>query len=158
MIDPVTAFGVAVTAFNTVQKLVKAGKEIESVAGQLGKWYSAVQSFNESAAKKEQDLKKGKFLGKGSIEQEALDIVMHRERLKKMEYELYILISGVYGQEAYQSMMAERVKIKRQREQAVKIAKRRQKEMIVNGLYLFAIVFLLVLCYHVYEQLFRSFL
>lgn len=156
MIDPVTAFGVAVTAFNTVQKLVKAGKEIESVAGQLGKWYSAVQSFNESAAKKEQDLKKGKFLGKGSIEQEALDIVMHRERLKKMEYELYILIAGVYGQEAYKSMMSERVKIKRQREQAAKIAKRRKQEMIANGLYLFAIAFLLVLCYHMYEYLARN--
>ena len=156
MIDPVTAFGVAVTAFNTVQKLVKAGKEIESVAGQLGKWYSAVQSFNESAAKKEQDLKKGKFLGKGSIEQEALDIVMHRERLKKMEYELYILIAGVYGQDAYKSMMSERIKIKRQREQAVKIAKRRKQEMITNGLYLFAIAFLLVLCYHMYEYLARN--
>jgi hypothetical protein len=156
VIDPVTAFGVAVTAFNTVQKLVKAGKEIESVAGQLGKWYSAVQSFNESAAKKEQDLKKGKFLGKGSIEQEALDIVMHRERLKKMEYELYILIAGVYGQEAYKSMMAERTKIKRQREQAAKIAKRRKQEMIANGLYLFAIAFLLVLCYHMYEYLARN--
>jgi hypothetical protein len=156
VIDPVTAFGVAVTAFNTVQKLVKAGKEIESVAGQLGKWYSAVQSFNESAAKKEQDLKKGKFLGKGSIEQEALDIVMHRERLKKMEYELYILIAGVYGQEAYQSMMAERTKIKRQREQAAKIAKRRKQEIIANGLYLFAIAFLLVLCYHMYEYLARN--
>ena len=158
MIDPVTAFGVAVTAFNTVQKLVKAGKEIESVAGQLGKWYSAVQSFNESAAKKEQDLKKGKFLGKGSIEQEALDIVMHRERLKKMEYELYILIAGVYGQEAYQSMMAERIKIKRQREQAVKVAKQRKKEMITNGFYLLGILFLSVLCYHVYEYLARSML
>jgi hypothetical protein len=156
VIDPVTAFGVAVTAFNTVQKLVKAGKEIESVAGQLGKWYSAVQSFNESAAKKEQDLKKGKFLGKGSIEQEALDIVMHRERLKKMEYELYILIAGVYGQEAYKSMMSERIKIKRQREQAAKIAKRRKQEMITNGLYLFAIAFLLVLCYHKYEYLARN--
>jgi hypothetical protein len=156
VIDPVTAFGVAVTAFNTVQKLVKAGKEIESVAGQLGKWYSAVQSFNESAAKKEQDLKKGKFLGKGSIEQEALDIVMHRERLKKMEYELYILIAGVYGQEAYKSMMSERIKIKRQREQAAKIAKRRKQEIITNGLYLFAIAFLLVLCYHMYEYLARN--
>jgi hypothetical protein len=156
VIDPVTAFGVAVTAFNTVQKLVKAGKEIESVAGQLGKWYSAVQSFNESAAKKEQDLKKGKFLGKGSIEQEALDIVMHRERLKKMEYELYILIAGVYGQEAYKSMMSERIKIKRQREHAAKIAKRRKQEIIANGLYLFAIAFLLVLCYHMYEYLARN--
>ncbi len=156
MIDPVTAFGVAVTAFNTVQKLVKAGKEIESVAGQLGKWYSAVQSFNESAAKKEQDLKKGKFLGKGSIEQEALDIVMHRERLKKMEYELYILIAGVYGQDAYKSMMSERIKIKRQREQAAKIAKRRKQEMITNGLYLTGIAFLLVLCYHMYEYLARN--
>jgi hypothetical protein len=156
VIDPVTAFGVAVTAFNTVQKLVKAGKEIESVAGQLGKWYSAVQSFNESAAKKEKDLKKGKFLGKGSIEQEALDIVMHRERLKKMEYELYILIAGVYGQDAYKSMMSERIKIKRQREQAAKIAKRRKQEMITNGLYLTGIAFLLVLCYHMYEYLARN--
>ena len=152
MIDPVTAFGVAVTAFNTVQKLVKAGKEIESVAGQLGKWYSAVQSFNESAAKKENDLKKGKFLGKGSIEQEALDIIVHRQQLKKMEYELYILIAGVYGQEAYQSMMAERVKIKRQREQAVKAAKKRKQEIIANGFYLTAIVFLLVLCYYVWDS------
>jgi len=152
MIDPVTAFGVAVTAFNTVQKLVKAGKEIESVAGQLGKWYSAVQSFNESAAKKENDLKKGKFLGKGSIEQEALDIIVHRQQLKKMEYELYILIAGVYGQEAYQSMMAERVKIKRQREQAVKAAKKRKQETIANGFYLTAIVFLLVLCYYVWDS------
>ena len=152
MIDPVTAFGVAVTAFNTVQKLVKAGKEIESVAGQLGKWYSAVQSFNESAAKKENDLKKGKFLGKGSIEQEALDIIVHRQQLKKMEYELYILIAGVYGQEAYQSMMAERVRIKRQREQAVKAAKKRKQEMIANGFYLTAIVFLLVLCYYVWDS------
>lgn len=152
MIDPVTAFGVAVTAFNTVQKLVKAGKEIESVAGQLGKWYSAVQSFNESAAKKENDLKKGKFLGKGSIEQEALDIIVHRQQLKKMEYELYILIAGVYGQEAYQSMMAERVRIKRQREQAVKAAKKRKQETIANGFYLTAIVFLLVLCYYVWDS------
>ena len=156
MIDPVTAFGVAVTAFNTVQKLVKAGKEIENVAGQLGKWYSAVQSFNESAAKKEQDLKKGKFLGKGSVEQEALDIVVHRQQLKKMEYELYILIAGVYGQEAYQSMMAERVRIKRQREQAVKIAKQRKKEMIANGFYLLGIVFLSALCYHVYDYIARN--
>ena len=156
MIDPVTAFGVAVTAFNTVQKLVKAGKEIENVAGQLSKWYSAVQSFNESAAKKEQDLKKGKFLGKGSVEQEALDIVVHRQQLKKMEYELYILIAGVYGQEAYQSMMAERVRIKRQREQAVKIAKQRKKEMIANGFYLLGIVFLSALCYHVYDYIARN--
>lgn len=156
MIDPVTAFGIAVTAFNTVQKLVKAGKEIESVAGQLGKWYSAVQSFNESAAKKEKDLKKGKFLGKGSIEQEALDIIVHRQQLKKMEYELYILIAGVYGQEAYQSMVAERVKIKRQREQAAKVAKQRKKDMVANGFYLLGIVFLLALCYHVYEYIARN--
>jgi len=156
VIDPVTAFGVAVTAFNTVQKLVKAGKEIESVAGQLGKWYSAVQSFNESAAKKEKDLKKGKFLGKGSIEQEALDIIVHRQQLKKMEYELYILIAGVYGQEAYQSMVAERVKIKRQREQAAKVAKQRKKDMVANGFYLLGIVFLLALCYHVYEYIARN--
>ena len=73
-----------------------------------------------------------------------------------MEYELYILISGVYGQEAYQSMMAERTKIKRQREHAAKIAKQRKKEMIANGFYLLGIVFLSALCYHVYDYIARN--
>ena len=151
MIDPVTAFGVAVTAFNTVQKLVKAAKEIESVAGQLSKWYSAVQSFNESA-------NKNKKKDSGSASQEALEITLHRQKLKEMEYQLYILIAGTYGQEVYQSMVAERRRIKADREKAAKAAKQKKKEMIINGFYLFMILFLLVLCYHTYEYLIRNLL
>ena len=49
-------------------------------------------------------------------------------------------------------MLAERVKIKRQREQAVKAAKKRKQETIANGFYLTAIVFLLVLCYYVWDS------
>lgn len=150
MVDPVTAFGLAVTAFNTVQKLVKAGKEIESVAGQLSKWYSAVQSFNESTAKKKN--KKGK----SSVEQEAFDVIVHRQKLKEMEYQLYILIAGTYGQEIYQSMMAERKRIRAERERQIRLAKKKKQEMIANGIYLFLILFILSLCYYVFDYILRN--
>ena len=42
MIDPISAIGIATSAFNAVKKAVGAGREIEDVAGALGKWMGAV--------------------------------------------------------------------------------------------------------------------
>ena len=39
MIDPITAISAATAAYSGVKKLVYAGRELEDIAGQLGKWY-----------------------------------------------------------------------------------------------------------------------
>ena len=47
MIDPVTAISVATSAFNTIKRMVAAGREVEDTLGQIGKWYGAVSDLNE---------------------------------------------------------------------------------------------------------------
>ena len=42
MIDPVTAFTVATTAFNAIKKAVEVGREVEDVAGYIGKFLSLI--------------------------------------------------------------------------------------------------------------------
>ena len=41
MIDPVTAIAGATAAFNTIKAGFAAGREIESMAGDLGRWVGA---------------------------------------------------------------------------------------------------------------------
>lgn len=38
MIDPVTAIGLATTAFNGIKKAIETGKEISDMGTQLGQW------------------------------------------------------------------------------------------------------------------------
>ena len=120
MIDPVTAFTVAVGAFNTVKKLVAAGKEIEGVVGQIGKWYNAVADFQHADSKKNN--KKPplfqKLLHEGSVESEALDRIVQRQKMFEMEKELRELISYAYGGTVYAEMLAMRKQIREERRKA----------------------------------------
>ena len=86
MIDPITAFTMASAAFNTVKKFVEVGRELEDTVGQLGKWYGAVSDFRRA----EQDNKNPplfkKLFNSGSIEEEALAIMMHNKKIQEQEY------------------------------------------------------------------------
>ena len=48
MIDPITAIAGATQAYNLVKKMVYAGRELEDVAGQLGKWYGAAADLGRA--------------------------------------------------------------------------------------------------------------
>ena len=52
MIDPITAFGVATTAFKGIKALVHAGREVEDVTSQIGKWFGAVADYQHAATEK----------------------------------------------------------------------------------------------------------
>ena len=45
MIDPVTAVSVATAAFNTIKQGFNAGREFESMAGDLSRWMGAVSDI-----------------------------------------------------------------------------------------------------------------
>jgi hypothetical protein len=45
MLDPVSAVMAATAAYNGVKKLIETGRELEDIAGTLGKWYTAVADF-----------------------------------------------------------------------------------------------------------------
>ena len=131
MIDPISALAVATTAFKAVKGLVEAGREIEDVTGQLGKWFSAVADINNAA----EDKKKPPFYKKiakdnRSIEQEALDALVTKKKVMEMERELWQIVSYRYGQDAYREMMQMRKEIAKKRDLEVWRKKRRVQNLI----------------------------
>ena len=126
--DPLTILAGATTAFNLVKKAVQTGKEIEGIVGQLGKWFDAYENINRAAA----EPKKSKFLGGGSAEEEALNIVVAQQKLKQQEYELKVLIIGAYGESAYYEMLRQRVRIKKERKEAQAKADRKKDELVTT--------------------------
>jgi len=79
--DPVTAIGVASTAYSAIVKGFQMGREVESMAGDLGRWMGAINSVKNGHEK----AKKRKF---GSIEEEALETFAAKKKAEKMEEEL----------------------------------------------------------------------
>lgn len=122
MIDPVSAFMMASAAFNGVKQLVKTGREIEDVVGQIGKWYGAAADF-QKAANSKKNVKPKLFGGvtqQGSVEEEALTFVVYQEKIWQQEKELKTLIYYRYGEDAFNRMMAKRTEIAKDREKAEK--------------------------------------
>jgi uncharacterized protein with NRDE domain len=52
MIDPITAITAATTAYNGIRKLVSAGRDLEEVAGHLGRWYGAAADLTRAESQR----------------------------------------------------------------------------------------------------------
>ena len=48
MIDPVTAIATASAAFNVIKKGFSVGRDVESMAGDLGRWMGAVSDIKKA--------------------------------------------------------------------------------------------------------------
>jgi hypothetical protein len=137
--DPITIFAAATTAYNAVKKGIEVGKELSDMGAQLGAWFTATADFNATAERKTKPPIFKKLLNAGSVEAEALQITLHRQKLIEMERELRELIMYRYGGDVYQQMMQERRRIRDQREQEVHAQRRMREALIENLLYLLAI-------------------
>ena len=108
---------------------------------QLSRWYGAVSDFNY--ADKEVNSAGGvsKLLMKGSIEQMALDITIHKQKILEQEKELRVLIQYTYGMKVYNEMIELRRKLRKQREDEI-YRKRELKRQILE---VFLILLLIVM-------------
>lgn len=141
MIDPISAVAMATSAFSMVKKLVNAGREIEDVMGQLGKWYTAVADISRAEQqRKNPPLFKKLFNGK-SIEQEALEILVHKKKLAEQERELQTMLNFAYGPSTWQELIELRRKVRKQREDTLY----RQQELRQNIVDNMLIVVMLIL-------------
>lgn len=139
--DPVSVFMAATAAFNTVKKLVEAGREVEDVLGQIGTWMGKVSELNAIDNKKP-----GLFqrIGGGkSIEQEAMEILQRREAVRKQHLELMSMVRLRYGPAAYDDLLQlqRQVRLKRERE----IIHQQQRRRDLVGYILAAIVLALAI-------------
>lgn len=141
--DPLTLIATATGAFNFLKVGIEKGKEIEKMVSQLGTWFEAVAKFRvyQTATTKPTLFKK--LLFSGSVEQEALQMVVYKKKIEEQERELMSLIVLRYGKETFQEMLQLRRQIKDSRELLVTRRKQAIAELKTNLLYSLAILLLL---------------
>ena len=142
--DPVTAFGVATTAYKTIVAGFKVGKQVESMSKDLGRWMGAIQAVKEGHSKK-----KNRMFG--SVEEEALETFAMKKKAIAMENELRNFVNLNYGPNAWNEVIRIQADIRKQKKEAELEAQRRQRQMvehtIIGGLVLLFIFFVIFVLY-----------
>ena len=142
--DPVTAFGVATTAYKTIVAGFKVGKQVESMSKDLGRWMSAIQAVKEGHSKK-----KNRMFG--SVEEEALETFAMKKKAIAMENELRNFVNLNYGPNAWNEVIHIQAQIGKQKKEAELEAQRRQRQIVENtiigGLVLLFIFFVVYVVY-----------
>ena len=139
MIDPFTAVAAATTAFNTVKKFVHAGQEFENVMDQMGKWYTSVSDFRKGQQLQKKPPIFKKLLAAGSVEEEALNLLIHEKKIMEMEKELQTMLNMRFGFGTWDELKDMQRKIRAKREKEV-YRQAEARQAFING---FAIVILL---------------
>ena len=142
--DPVTAFGVATTAYKTIVAGFKVGKQVENMSKDLGRWMGAIQAVKEGHSKK-----KNRMFG--SVEEEALETFAIKKKAIAMENELRTFVNYNYGPNAWNEVIRIQADIRKQKKEAELEAQRKQRQMVENtiigGLVLLFIFFVVYVVY-----------
>ena len=126
--DPISLFMAATAAFNTVKKLVEAGREVEDVLGQIGTWMGKVSELQTADNKKPSIFKR---IGGGkSVEQEAMEQLQRREAVRKQHLEMMSMVKLKYGPQAFDDLMQMQRQIKLKREREIIHQQQRRRDMI----------------------------
>jgi hypothetical protein len=141
MIDPISAMAMATTAFTTIKRVVAAGQEFENVAGQMGKWYTAVADFRKGQSLQKRPPLFKKLFASGSVEEEALALLLHEKKLMEQEKELMSLLNFRFGYGTWDELKEMRRKIQKEREKQIWA----QAEMRRNLIEVISIVFLILI-------------
>lgn len=131
MIDPITAIGLATTAFNGIKSAINTGKDIQSMGSQLGQWGKAISDLDFAHAKAEKP-PWYKALG-GGVEANAMEIWSHKQKAKEMREEMRQYISLYYGPSAWDEIVHMEVQMRKEQRAAVYAAEEK-KEAIVNAI------------------------
>lgn len=138
MIDPVSAFAIATSAYKALEKGVGAARNLESMASDLSRWMSAVSDIDRAHHEaKNPPLFKKLFAG-ASVEKEALDLFIQKKQLEEQRDNLRRLIGSMLGPQAWQELISMEKDIRQQRKETLY----KQREMRKHFLEAIAATFL----------------
>tara|TARA_R100001086_G_scaffold56011_1_gene25243 strand:+ start:68 stop:763 length:696 start_codon:yes stop_codon:yes gene_type:complete len=128
--DPVTVMATATAAFNAVKKGVQIGRDIESMASDLGRWMGALSDLDmlEKEAKNPPIFKK-LFAGK-SVEQEAMETFAAKRNAEQQRTDLKNFIGMMYGKSKWDELIAMEGKIRKQRQETLYIQRQRRRKFV----------------------------
>ena len=151
MIEVIGAVSAATAAFNTIKNGFAAGREIESMAGDLSRWMGAVSDIKKADEYNKKPPLFKKLFQAGSVEEEAMQIFMAKKKAEDMRAELKQIISFTRGPSAWDELLRTEADIRKKRQQAIYDQQERRRQIfeIVGVCFLILIIggFLLGLGY-----------
>jgi hypothetical protein len=130
VIDPVTAVGLATSAFNAIKHGISVGRDIQDMTTQLSKWGQAFSDFNY-AEEKSKNPPIWKSLATSKADNTAIEIFAHRKKMEEMRKEIKSHISLYYGPSAWEEVLRIEAEMRKQRKEEA-YRKQEIKEAIVN--------------------------
>ena len=137
--DPVTAITAATTAFNLIKKGFAAGREVESMYGDIGRWMGAVSDVNQAEKLSKNPPIFKKLFNGSSVEQEAMDAFAAKKKAEAMEEELRNWINLTHGPNAWNELLKMQIKIRKPRQETL-YAQEEARRKVLN------ILGIIVLC------------
>ena len=116
MIDPITAVGLATSAYNAIKQGVSVGRELQDMSGQLSQWGKAFSDFSFA---EDQAKNPPWYQFKGSDTSTAIEIFAHRKKMQEMRKEIKSYISWTYGPSAWDEVLAIEAKMRKQRKDEI---------------------------------------
>lgn len=138
MIDPFTAFAAAQAAVKGIQAAIKLGKDVQSIAADLGKFFEAKDIVQQAA----NNPKKFK-----SDTAQALETVMQAKQLADAEKTLKNTLIWSGNADVWESVLIERNNIVQRRKKAemeVAAAKAKRKQEIMETVEMFFWIFVCI--------------
>tara|TARA_B100000925_G_scaffold112785_1_gene83430 strand:- start:661 stop:1176 length:516 start_codon:yes stop_codon:yes gene_type:complete len=130
LIDPVTAIAGATAAFNTIKAGFAAGREIESMAGDLGRWMNSVSDIKKAEELNKKPPLFKKIFNAGSVEEEALNIFMAKKKAEDMREQLKQIISFSRGPSAWEELLRTEADIRKKRQQMIYAQEERRRQIL----------------------------
>ena len=140
MIDPITAVATASAAFNTIKSAFAAGRDVETMAGDLGRWMGAVSDIKKAEEYNKKPPLFKKLFNAGSVEEEAMQIFMAKKKAEDMREELRQIISFTRGPSAWTELLKTEADIRKKRQQAIYNQEERRRQVLeITGVCLAAV-------------------
>ena len=117
--DPIT---IATAAFTAIKTGVSVGKDLQSLAGDIGKLWGAIDQIKD-----EHNTAKSKR--RGSVEEEALHTFMAKKKAEDMRAQLKQIIILTRGMGAWEELLQTEGDIRKKRQAAVYAQQEKQRKV-----------------------------
>jgi hypothetical protein len=128
--DPISAMATATAAFNAVKKGISIGRDIESMASDLGRWMGALSDLEVlEKESRHPPIFKRLFAGQ-TVEQEAMTAFANKQKAQQMRYELQQWISLTMGKSKWDELVAMEVSIRKRRKETLYRQRQRRRKFV----------------------------
>ena len=119
MLDPISAAAAASSAFAAIKKGFEIGRDLESMAGDLSRWMSAISDITEAEKQAQNPPLFKKLLFSGSVEEEAVQMFAAKKKAEQQREDLKVYIQYTMGQSAWDELIKMEGHIRKRRQETI---------------------------------------